>query len=138
MVQTIPADVVVVGVGMKPRDPIWPKMQGWLSTTASGRRVRPDVLHGVFAAGDVARRLDPRSGDTSATSTGRTRAESRHGRGDSMTGNRQPFDEVPWFWSDQYGINLQTAGEPLGGDTWCSAATSKDMSFSAFSLHGDR
>jgi 3-phenylpropionate/trans-cinnamate dioxygenase ferredoxin reductase subunit len=27
-----------------------------------------------------------------------------------MLGQRVPYNEVPWFWSDQYDVNLQYAG----------------------------
>ena len=28
----------------------------------------------------------------------------------SITGSHKPYQEVPWFWSDQYNIKLQIAG----------------------------
>ena len=29
-----------------------------------------------------------------------------------MCGEAAPYDDVPWFWTDQQGINLQVAGLP--------------------------
>jgi 3-phenylpropionate/trans-cinnamate dioxygenase ferredoxin reductase subunit len=29
-----------------------------------------------------------------------------------MLGSAEPFRELPWFWSDQYGMTLQIAGFP--------------------------
>ena len=92
----------------------------------------------MFAAGDVARRLDPKSGRYLRHEHWQNARRHAMAVASSMTGGRQPFDEVPWFWSDQYGINLQTAGEPLGGDTVVFRGDIEDMSFSAFSLDGDR
>jgi 3-phenylpropionate/trans-cinnamate dioxygenase ferredoxin reductase subunit len=33
-----------------------------------------------------------------------------------MAGAKQPYDEVPWFWSDQYDLNLQYIGAGLPWD----------------------
>ena len=29
-----------------------------------------------------------------------------------MCGDTTPYDDIPWFWTDQYGVNLQVAGLP--------------------------
>ena len=29
-----------------------------------------------------------------------------------MAGDPAPYDDVPWFWTDQHGVNLQVAGLP--------------------------
>jgi 3-phenylpropionate/trans-cinnamate dioxygenase ferredoxin reductase subunit len=55
-----------------------------------------------------------------------------------MLGNYQAFDEVPWFWSDQYGVNLQTAGDPRAGDVLVIRGDTEGMSFTAFSITDDR
>ena len=32
--------------------------------------------------------------------------------GRAMAGDPAPYDDVPWFWTDQHGVNLQVAGLP--------------------------
>jgi len=32
--------------------------------------------------------------------------------GKAMCGDSTPYDDVPWFWTDQHGVNLQVAGLP--------------------------
>ena len=73
-----------------------------------GRTSAPDV----FAAGDVANQPNGVLG-------GRHRVEhwqgaQNHGTavGKVMAGGEDPFVEVPWCWSDQYGHNLQVTGWP--------------------------
>jgi 3-phenylpropionate/trans-cinnamate dioxygenase ferredoxin reductase subunit len=68
---------------------------------------------GVFAAGDVAAFPHPLVPD------GLLRLETwRHAQnhgtaaGEAMAGTGRPYDDVPWFWTDQYGVNLQVAGLP--------------------------
>ena len=108
-----PADLVVAGVGME-RD----------LTLADGAGLELDggvvvdtrtaaSASGVFAAGDVAAFPHPLFGGA------RLRLESwRHAQnhgtaaGHAMAGAGQPYDDVPWFWTDQFGVNLQVAGLP--------------------------
>ncbi|HEY7399589.1 MAG TPA: FAD-dependent oxidoreductase [Actinomycetota bacterium] len=80
-------------------------------------------VEGIFAAGDVARFQHPSVGR-------RMRVEHwqnarRHGRAAarSMLGAGRPYDEVPWFWSDQYDHELQFAG--FHG-TWDATSVRRD------------
>jgi 3-phenylpropionate/trans-cinnamate dioxygenase ferredoxin reductase subunit len=34
----------------------------------------------------------------------------------NILGAGKPYAEVPWFWSDQFDLNLQIAGIPQAGD----------------------
>jgi NADPH-dependent 2,4-dienoyl-CoA reductase/sulfur reductase-like enzyme len=110
----VPADVVVVGLGVDPAT-------DWLAD--SGLHIDGGVVcdatgtaegaTDVVAAGDVARWFHPlydqhlriehwdhaaRQGAAAARTllAGKDRAE--------------PFDEVPYFWSDQYDLKIQTLG----------------------------
>jgi 3-phenylpropionate/trans-cinnamate dioxygenase ferredoxin reductase subunit len=83
--------------------------QGGIVVDAMGRTSAP----GVFAAGDCARFWSP-------TLDAPVRVEHfqtalRHGEavGMVMAGRELPFEEVPWFWSDQYALNLQYVGAGL-------------------------
>ena len=41
---------------------------------------------------------------------------------------------MPWFWTDQYDMNLQMAGAPAAGTSWSGAATPADPGFTVFHL----
>lgn len=117
---TVPADLVVVGIGVVPNT-------DWL--TGSGLAVDNGVLvdetclaaPGVVAAGDVARWPNQRFGGELM------RVEQWDNAVDMgmYVGKRlladladepapAPFQPVPWFWSDQYDRKIQLAG--LVGD----------------------
>ncbi|GDY51283.1 hypothetical protein SVIO_019060 [Streptomyces violaceusniger] len=117
--RVLPADVVVVGVGVRP-------VTGWLegSGLALDDGVRCDegcvtALPNVVAVGDVARLDRPGTART-------VRAEhwtSGMLQGDVAARNLLAgstvarFDALPYFWSDQYGARIQYAGWREPGDT---------------------
>jgi NADPH-dependent 2,4-dienoyl-CoA reductase/sulfur reductase-like enzyme len=106
----VPADVVVVAVGMRPATR-WLERSELPSTQGvpvdSGGRTRVD---GVFAAGDCALVLDP---VTRRYGSGEHwDAAMRHGVLVARSVLRMPPPEprIPYFWSDQLGMKLQMVG----------------------------
>ena len=65
---------------------------------------------GIFAAGDVARWPDPhhrRANPRRALGRGRA---SGPGAARNMLGRREPFDAVPFFWSQHYDVTIKYVG----------------------------
>ena len=77
-----------------------------------GRTSAPDI----YAAGDCARFWSPLF--ETAVRVEHYNTAHRHGTavGKAIAGQEQPFAEVPWFWSDQYDLNLQYVGAGLAWD----------------------
>lgn len=118
--RSIPADIVVVGVGARPCVE-W--LQGSGVELDNGVRCGADgrtALAGVVAVGDCANWYDPRAG--------------AHRRVEHWTGARERPDAAvatllaggavvpgvprpPYFWSDQYGVRIQFAGHAAGADS---------------------
>jgi len=111
---TIDADLVVVGIGVTPN-------VGWLE--GSGLPVGDGVVcnqflfaaEGVMAAGDVARWDHPSLGEqlrvehwTNAAEGGAAAARNLLAGSDAA----QPYDPIPFFWSDQYKTKIQVIGLP--------------------------
>jgi 3-phenylpropionate/trans-cinnamate dioxygenase ferredoxin reductase subunit len=116
----VDADVAVVGVGVIPNTE-------WL--VGSGLTIDDGVLcdetclafPGIVAAGDVARWPNPRYGHTrrvehwdNAVRQGEHAA--RRLLATEETTAFRPYNPVPWFWSDQYGLKLQLVGSTFGHD----------------------
>lgn len=112
------ADVVVVAVGVAP-DSAWLANAGLgpgaILTDPGGRTAIPHV----YAAGDVAAPFEPRRGEHMRTE--HWDAASRQGAAvaRSILGEQTPPAAAPSFWSDQYGLRIQYAGEAGGADEAC-------------------
>ncbi|MFE7311917.1 NAD(P)/FAD-dependent oxidoreductase [Streptomyces sp. NPDC057555] len=108
----LPADVVVTGIGVRPRT-------DWLegSGLPLGDGVRCDAgcvtpIPAVVAAGDVAQVAGARAEHwTSATEQAGTAVHNLLAGRTART-----HRAVAYFWSDQYGVRIQFAGERRPGD----------------------
>jgi 3-phenylpropionate/trans-cinnamate dioxygenase ferredoxin reductase component len=119
----VPADVVVVGIGVAPE-------VGWLS--GSGLDLADGVIcddrlrvcsggrpvDGVVAAGDVARWAHPGHAQALRLEHWTNAVEQGEAAGRTLLhGDDAPvFAPVPYFWSDQYGRKLQFVGHTLPDD----------------------
>jgi 3-phenylpropionate/trans-cinnamate dioxygenase ferredoxin reductase subunit len=56
----------------------------------------------------------------------------------SITGDDIPYDEVPWFWSDQYDVKLQTVGLCQGYDQLVIRGEPNKRKFAVFYLQAER
>ena len=97
-----------------------------------GRASIPDV----FAAGDVTRFESPRYGVSIRVEHFQTAQRQGFAVGRAMAGSEEPYDEVPWFWSDQYDVNLQYAGAGLPWDETIVRGELGRPPFTVFHLSG--
>ncbi|HZT65648.1 MAG TPA: FAD-dependent oxidoreductase [Acidimicrobiales bacterium] len=118
--EVVAADLVVVGVGVKPATE-WLEGSGLrlddgVVCDATCRALREDggVADDIVAAGDVARWAHPLFGEEMRFE----HWDNAVAQGQAAAGNLlraapeelEPFDHVPYFWSDQYGSKLQFVG----------------------------
>jgi len=114
--EVLPADLVVVGVGVVPNVELARdaglEVEDGIVIDAGGRTSDPDVL----AAGDCAAahvvRYDRRvrlECVSSAVEQGKSVSA-------TIGGKDRPIAALPWFWSDQFDLKLQIAGLSTGYD----------------------
>jgi 3-phenylpropionate/trans-cinnamate dioxygenase ferredoxin reductase component len=106
------ADLVVAGIGMVRNLHLAERagiaIDRGIEVDAFGRTCLPDV----FAAGDVTTFFHPLYGRPLRLEAWRHAQNHGLAVGKAMCGDAPPYDDVPWFWSDQFGVNLQVAGQP--------------------------
>jgi 3-phenylpropionate/trans-cinnamate dioxygenase ferredoxin reductase subunit len=135
--EVIAADLVVVGVG------IVPAVEPLLAAGAKGSNgVRVDsqcrtTLPHVFAIGDCAIHANR------FASGAAIRLESVQNANDqavvaarTIVGSAIDYDVVPWFWSNQYSLKLQTVGLSAGHDAAVVRGNPQTGSFSVVYLRG--
>ena len=112
---TIPADIVVVGVGAVPN-------VDWLD--GSGVQVDDGVVcggdgrssrAGVWAVGDAARWPNAVTGQHLRVEQWQSAREQANVVAHNLVGRDAVWDSVPYFWSDQCGRKIQFAGR-VGAD----------------------
>jgi 3-phenylpropionate/trans-cinnamate dioxygenase ferredoxin reductase subunit len=128
----VPAEMVVVGIGIIPA--VEPLVEAGaagangVAVDAFARTSLPDVL----AVGDCALHPNPFADGA------QVRLESVQNAVDmaataarTIIGDPRPYHAVPWFWSNQFDLKLQTVGLSIGHD---QALVRGDMATRSFSM----
>jgi 3-phenylpropionate/trans-cinnamate dioxygenase ferredoxin reductase subunit len=106
----LPADVVVVGVGVIPRTELAAgaglEVDNGIVTDHALRTSAPDV----FAAGDVASSFRPLYGRHVRVEHWANALHSGPAAARSMLGQDVTFDRVPYFFTDQYDLGMEYSG----------------------------
>lgn len=132
------ADVVIAGIGLLPNV----ELAEQAGLTCNNGIIVDDhgrtSIDNIFAAGDCTQhpssvydamvRLES---VPNAIEQGKTVAA-------TICGKSKPYRQVPWFWSDQYDIKLQTAGLNRGYDQVVMRGKPETRSFAAFYLREGR
>jgi 3-phenylpropionate/trans-cinnamate dioxygenase ferredoxin reductase subunit len=137
--ETIDCDILIVGIGVVPA--VGPLI---VAGAAGANGVEVDEycrtsLPDIYAIGDCALHVNRYAGGAVI------RLESVQNAHDmaacaakAICGDPQPYDALPWFWSNQYDLRLQTVGLSLGHDATVLRGEPKQRSFSVVYLKEGR
>ena len=110
------ADLVVVGIGVLPNVEL---------AQAAGLHCENGIVvdpHGrtsdpaIFAAGECTSHPNRFAGGFARLESVQNAVDQAKAVAAAILGRPEPYDEVPWFWSDQYEVKLQMVGISAGHD----------------------
>jgi len=132
------ADAVVAGIGLEPDVALAREagltVDNGVIVDEQGRTSDPDI----FAAGDCANTPLPCLGRRVRLESWANAQNQAIVAAKATLGQDARYDELPWFWSDQYDVNLQILGLPARWPEPVVRGDPASGSFSHFYLDGER
>jgi 3-phenylpropionate/trans-cinnamate dioxygenase ferredoxin reductase subunit len=135
----IAADAVIVGIGIVPA--VGPLIA---AGAAGGNGIDIDEycrtsLPDVYAVGDCASfACDYAGGQVMRVESVQNANDQAASVARAICGEAKPYHALPWFWSNQYDLKLQTAGINVGYDQTVLRGNPDDRSFSVAYLKGGK
>ncbi|MDB9776640.1 FAD-dependent oxidoreductase [Alphaproteobacteria bacterium] len=119
----IKCDMIIAGIGSEPNVELFNKTNLKIDNGIVTNEFCETSIENVYAAGDVANFYHP-------FYEMHMRLESwkhaqNHGvyAGKNIVGQKEPYKEIPWMWSDQFDLNLQLTGLCQDFDTFVERGT---------------
>jgi 3-phenylpropionate/trans-cinnamate dioxygenase ferredoxin reductase subunit len=133
--EVVPAEMVIVGIGIIPAVDALLRAGGAGGNGVAVDRQCRTTLPDLFAIGDCALHTNP------FASKAPVRLESVQNAADmasvvakAIMGSTDPYHSVPWFWSEQYDLKLQTVGISAEHDAAVVRGNPLNRSFSVVYL----
>lgn len=131
--KVIKADLVVIGVGVLPdvdlAEQAGLEVNNGIVVDEYARTSDPDIL----AAGDCTFHYNPVYDRHLRLESVQNATDQARVAANTICGKLEPYNALPWFWSDQYDLKLQIAGLSQGFDqVVIRGSTETGRSFAAF------
>jgi len=134
----VPADLVVLGTGVVPNVELAAEaglqIANGIVVDEAMRTADPRIL----ALGDAASFYHWHAARPVRLESVQNASDQAKHAARTITGRASPYREVPWFWSDQGDIKLQTAGLSFEADRFVASGNPEDNAFSVWHFSGPR
>jgi len=134
----VEADLVVMGTGVAPCHDLaltsGLRCENGIVVDEFTRTSDPDIV----AIGDCAAHPNHLTGQTLRLESVQNAIDQAKIAAKTLTGKREPYTSVPWFWSDQFDIKLQMAGLSMEADESVTRGDAGGRSFSIFYFKGGK
>jgi 3-phenylpropionate/trans-cinnamate dioxygenase ferredoxin reductase subunit len=110
-------DFVLVGIGVTPRTELAERAGALVDNGIVVDSHLRSSIPGVYAIGDVSRHPCQQHGGLRRLESAPNASEQARHVARSILGDEAPYSALPWFWSDQYDLKLQSVGLSATADT---------------------
>ena len=134
----IECDFVVVGLGVEPVTELLAGTGAQIDNGIVVDEFCQTGVEGIYAAGDVANHYHPVFERRIRVEHWQNALNQGPAAARNMLGKDEPYDDIPWFWSDQYDFNLQYTGFHTEWDELIVRGSMEERNFVAFYLKDGR
>jgi 3-phenylpropionate/trans-cinnamate dioxygenase ferredoxin reductase component len=128
----IECDFVVMGLGIEPVTELLANTDAEIDNGIVVDEYCRTGVEGIYAAGDVANYYHPVFDRRIRVEHWQNALKQGPAAARSMLGKADRYEEIPWFWSDQYDANLQYAGYHTEWDELVVRGSMEERNFLAF------
>jgi 3-phenylpropionate/trans-cinnamate dioxygenase ferredoxin reductase subunit len=128
----IECDFVVVALGIEPVTELLANTGAEIDNGVVVDEFCRTGVEGIYAAGDVANHYHPVFERRIRVEHWQNALKQGPAAARNMLGKYETYDEVPWFWSDQYDSNLQYTGFHTEWDELVVRGNMEERNFVAF------
>ncbi len=135
---SVAADLCIVGIGILPNSELAESAGLECSNGIVVDEYARTSDADIYAAGDCTRHPNALLGVSLRLESVHNALEQAKTAAASICGERLPYAQIPWFWSDQYDVKLQIVGLGNDYDNLVIRGDQATGAFAAFYLRGNR